>query len=274
MRKRSGSRIHCHNSFSLKSGTGRVLGNVCDSICSRDGLSDECFGRDAAELTALADHLTACGPVLEMLAGPLQGMYGSSGPGLLLFGFFAAMAEAERDTIRGATLEGLDTAAREGNHGGRPPVVSDDILHTVLRRRANGETVEVIQPDLLIPTGRRKGQRGGRRDRARRLRRPSATRPRPQVVTECYMPPGSSCTRTGPGPPPRPGTRARPTGGTAPGPGRPDTCGGPRTGLIAPRAAGRSAVPCPPIPSGRIGLDRGGVPATVGREDHGDGEEG
>lgn len=50
------------------------------------------LGRDAAELTALADHLTAHGLVLEMLAGPLQGMYDPSGPGRLLFGFFAAMA--------------------------------------------------------------------------------------------------------------------------------------------------------------------------------------
>jgi hypothetical protein len=31
-------------------------------------------------------------------------------------------------------------------------------LHTVLRRRANGESVEQIQPDLIIPTGKRKGQ--------------------------------------------------------------------------------------------------------------------
>lgn len=116
------------------------------------------LGRDAAELTALADHLTAHGLVLEMLAGPLQGMYDPSGPGRLLFGFFAAMAETERENIREATLEGLDTAARKGNHGGRPPVITDDMLHTVLRRRANGETVEDIQPDLLIPTGRRKGQ--------------------------------------------------------------------------------------------------------------------
>ncbi|WP_258308713.1 recombinase family protein [Streptomyces sp. NWU339] len=79
------------------------------------------LGRDAAELTALADHLTAHGLVLEMLAGPLQGMYDPSGPGRLLFGFFAAMAETERENIREATLEGLDTAARKGNHGGRPP---------------------------------------------------------------------------------------------------------------------------------------------------------
>ncbi|MET9674645.1 recombinase family protein [Streptomyces sp. NPDC006482] len=115
------------------------------------------LGRDAAELTALADHLTAHGLVLEMLAGPLQGMYDPSGSGRLLFGFFAAMAETERENIRESTLEGLDAAARKGNHGGRPPVITDDMLHTVLRRRANGETVEDIQPDLLIPTGRRKG---------------------------------------------------------------------------------------------------------------------
>ncbi|MFI8265508.1 recombinase family protein [Streptomyces sp. NPDC085665] len=116
------------------------------------------LGRDAAELTALADHLTAHGLVLEMLAGPLPGMYDPSGPGRLLFAFFAAMAETERENIRESTLEGLDTAARKGKHGGRPPVITDDMLHTVLRRRAAGESVEQIQPDLIIPTGKRKGQ--------------------------------------------------------------------------------------------------------------------
>ncbi|MFF8958677.1 recombinase family protein [Streptomyces sp. NPDC014894] len=115
------------------------------------------LGRDAAELTALADHLTAHGLVLEMLAGPLPGMYDPSGPGRLLFAFFAAMAETERENIRESTLEGLDTAARKGRHGGRPPVITDDMLHTVLRRRTAGESVEQIQPDLIIPTGKRKG---------------------------------------------------------------------------------------------------------------------
>jgi DNA invertase Pin-like site-specific DNA recombinase len=91
------------------------------------------LGRDAAELTALADHLTAHGLVLEMLAGPLAGIYDPTGPGRLLFGFFAAMAETERENIREATLEGLDAAARKGKHGGRPPVITDDMLHTVLR---------------------------------------------------------------------------------------------------------------------------------------------
>ncbi|WP_409472539.1 recombinase family protein [Streptomyces sp. HC307] len=75
-----------------------------------------------------------------------------------MFAFFAAMAETARENIRESTLEGLDTAARKGKRGGRPPVITDDMLHTVLRRRANGESVEQIQPDLIIPTGKRKGQ--------------------------------------------------------------------------------------------------------------------
>jgi DNA invertase Pin-like site-specific DNA recombinase len=116
------------------------------------------LGRDAAELTALADHLTAHGLILEMLAGPLPGIYDPTGPGKLLFAFFAAMAETARESIRESTREGLDTASRKGKHGGWPPVVTDDMLHTVLRRRANGESVEQIQPDLIIPTGKRKGQ--------------------------------------------------------------------------------------------------------------------
>ena len=37
-------------------------------------------------------------------------------------------------------------------------MITDDMLHTVLRRRADGESVEDIQPDLIIPTGKRKGR--------------------------------------------------------------------------------------------------------------------
>ncbi|MFC9943961.1 hypothetical protein [Streptomyces pratensis] len=46
------------------------------------------------------------------------------------------MAETERENIRKWTLEGLDTVARKGKYGGRPPVITDDMLHTVLRRKA------------------------------------------------------------------------------------------------------------------------------------------
>ncbi|MGW4564815.1 hypothetical protein ACWEN3_21175 [Streptomyces sp. NPDC004561] len=79
------------------------------------------------------------GLILEMPAGPLSGIYEPT-PGRMLFGFFAAMAGTERESIREATLEGLDAAGRKGKHGGRTPVITDDMLHTVLRRRANGES--------------------------------------------------------------------------------------------------------------------------------------
>jgi hypothetical protein len=38
------------------------------------------------------------------------------------------------------------------------PVVTDDMLHTVLRRRAGGESAESIRSNLIIPNGTRKGQ--------------------------------------------------------------------------------------------------------------------
>jgi hypothetical protein len=79
------------------------------------------------------------------------------GTGRILFAFFAAMAETDRGTIRESTLEGLNAASRKGNHRERPPVITDDMMHTVLRRRANGKSVEEIRTDLIIPTGKRKG---------------------------------------------------------------------------------------------------------------------
>ncbi|MFD5395966.1 recombinase family protein [Streptomyces sp. NPDC127097] len=65
-----------------------------------------------------------------MLAGPLPGIYDPTGPGELLFEFFPAMAETERENIREPTLEGLDTAAPKGKHGGRPPVVTEDMPYS------------------------------------------------------------------------------------------------------------------------------------------------
>ncbi|MFF5113666.1 recombinase family protein [Streptosporangium sp. NPDC000509] len=87
-----------------------------------------------------------------MLAGPLPGIYDPTGPGRILFAFFAALAETERDNIREGTLEGLDAAARKGEHGGRPAVITADMLHTVLRRRAAGETVPPASSTQSTPS--------------------------------------------------------------------------------------------------------------------------
>jgi hypothetical protein len=54
-------------------------------------------------------------------------------------------------------VERLNADARKRRLGGRPPVITNEMLHTVLRRRANGDPVESIRPDLIIPAGKRKG---------------------------------------------------------------------------------------------------------------------
>lgn len=113
-------------------------------------------------------------------------MYDPSGPGRLLFAFFAAMAETERENIRESTLEGLDTAARKGRHGGRPQVITEDMLHTVLRRRELGESVEVIAPGLIIPAGRRKGQNPSVSSIYRALARHEKAQAYPEAVEQAH----------------------------------------------------------------------------------------
>ncbi|MGW6843848.1 recombinase family protein [Streptomyces sp. NPDC054958] len=123
------------------------------------------LGRDAAELTVLADHLTAHGLALEMLAGPLPGMYDTSGPGRLLFAFFAAMAETEWENIREFPVEtafphNQDPSFPNGARGrcARGPALE---LRRMLRaRRAR-----------LRSGGARARRRRRRRGRGRRCRR-------------------------------------------------------------------------------------------------------
>ncbi|MGW7342819.1 helix-turn-helix domain-containing protein [Streptomyces sp. NPDC054854] len=93
-------------------------------------------------LRALPQHRTP--------PGPLAGTYDPQGAGKVLFVVFAAMAEVEREFIHERTLIGLDTAAANGNHGGRPPAVDDDMLAVALRRRDAEESVTSLARHLGI----------------------------------------------------------------------------------------------------------------------------
>ncbi|MFD7458849.1 MULTISPECIES: protein kinase domain-containing protein [unclassified Streptomyces] len=53
-------------------------------------------------------------------------------------------APAELERLAGWLMS--EDPAQRARHGGRPPVITDDMLHTVLRRRANGETVSRSGP--------------------------------------------------------------------------------------------------------------------------------
>lgn len=116
-------------------------------------------GRDAAELMAFPGILEARGLVFEMLGGPLSGIYDPSDPsGRILFAVAAAMAEGVREGIREKTLDGLDSAARKGNHGGRPAVIDDDMIAIARRRHAKGEPMGSIAAGLVQQVGKNKGK--------------------------------------------------------------------------------------------------------------------
>ncbi|MFI1181914.1 recombinase family protein [Streptomyces sp. NPDC020799] len=108
------------------------------------------LARSAAELMTLSSTLQADGIQLELLSGPLQGVYDPNGAGAIVFAVLAVSAEVEREGIREKTLEGLETAARKGNHGGRPTVVDDDKLAVARARHAKGESVTAIARALGV----------------------------------------------------------------------------------------------------------------------------
>ncbi|MCW2876807.1 MAG: Resolvase domain protein [Sphaerisporangium sp.] len=60
------------------------------------------------------------------------------------------------------------------------------MLHTVLRRRTNGESVEQIRPDLLIPTGKRKGQNPSLASIYRALAEHEKTQAYPEAVETAH----------------------------------------------------------------------------------------
>ncbi|MFJ5950712.1 recombinase family protein [Streptomyces noursei] len=108
------------------------------------------LARSAVELMTLATTLQADGIQLELLSGPLQGLYDPNGAGAIVFAVLAVGAEVEREGIREKTLEGLEAAARQGNHGGRPAVVNEDMLTVARARRAKGESVTAIAKALGV----------------------------------------------------------------------------------------------------------------------------
>ncbi|WP_078606385.1 recombinase family protein [Streptomyces violaceorubidus] len=108
------------------------------------------LARSAAELMTLSSTLQADGIQLELLSGPLQGVYDPNGAGAIVFAVLAVSAEVEREGIREKTMEGLEAAARKGNVGGRPSVMDDDKLAVARARHARGESVTAIAKGLGV----------------------------------------------------------------------------------------------------------------------------
>ncbi|MFE0062660.1 recombinase family protein [Streptomyces sp. NPDC059003] len=114
------------------------------------------LARNAAELMTLSSELQAAGIQLELLTGPLTGIYDPNGMGAKFFAVLAVAGQIERNYIREKTLEGQVAAAKKGNHGGRPKVIDDDSLTFALALRDKGVPVPEIAKKLTIKTGKNK----------------------------------------------------------------------------------------------------------------------
>ncbi|WP_127357408.1 recombinase family protein [Actinacidiphila soli] len=114
------------------------------------------LARNAAELMTLSAELQADDIQLELLTGPLAGIYDPNGMGAMFFAVLAVAGQIERNYIREKTLEGQVSAAKKGNHGGRPKVIDDDMLTFALSLKDKGVPVPEIAGKLTIKTGKNK----------------------------------------------------------------------------------------------------------------------
>ncbi|WP_065848421.1 recombinase family protein [Streptomyces mutomycini] len=116
------------------------------------------LARNAAELMTLSGQLQDAGVQLELLTGPLTGIYDPNGMGAMFFAVLAVAAQLDRNYIREKTLEGQQAAAAKGNHGGRPKVIDDDMLTFAVALKNKGVPVPDIAKKLTIKTGKNAGR--------------------------------------------------------------------------------------------------------------------
>lgn len=114
------------------------------------------LARNAAVLMTLSAQLQAGGVQLELLTGPLTGIYDPNGMGAMFFAVLAAAGQIERNYIREKTLEGQVIAASKGNHGGRSKVIDDDMLTFAVALKDKG--VPEIVKKLTIKVGKDAGK--------------------------------------------------------------------------------------------------------------------
>lgn len=109
----------------------------------------------------LVDTAQMCDGVSQLTYGPRSGPLPApktgDGPLLPQWSLGAAGGVCPGPRLTARTIHPISERRRHA-HGARPPVITHHMLHTVLRRRVLRESVEQIQPALIIPTGKRKGR--------------------------------------------------------------------------------------------------------------------
>jgi DNA invertase Pin-like site-specific DNA recombinase len=116
------------------------------------------LARTSAELMALSAVFQTEGIRLELLTGPLSGVYDPRGAGSVLFAVLAAAADLDRDHVRSKALEGQRAAAADGRKSGRPKVFDDEMLALARTLKDQGVSVPDIAARLTLRTGKSAGR--------------------------------------------------------------------------------------------------------------------
>ncbi|MGI5320899.1 recombinase family protein [Actinomadura nitritigenes] len=107
------------------------------------------------ELAALAERLRADGIALEFLTGEPAGSHDPSG---IVFTVLAAMSGSEREYIRERTLEGHENARTRGKTIGGATVTDENMPAMALHLRDQAKSLREIAAQVVIATGKKKGQ--------------------------------------------------------------------------------------------------------------------
>lgn len=108
------------------------------------------LGRSTKDVLTIAEDLHSRGIALRILTGTLAGNYSPKGEGKFFFTMMVAFAELERDMIVERTRAGLDAAKAQGRTGGRPSVITEDVLTVAKARKAKGESITAIAKALGV----------------------------------------------------------------------------------------------------------------------------
>ncbi|MEO3853801.1 recombinase family protein [Acrocarpospora sp. B8E8] len=112
------------------------------------------LGRGLA-LAELAEQLRACDVGLQFLTGELQGSHDPSG---VVFTVLAALSGMEREYIRDRTLEGHESARKNGKAIGGAAVTDEAMLSMAVHLRDQDLSLREIASRLVITQGAKRGR--------------------------------------------------------------------------------------------------------------------
>src|SRR5271170_1831056 len=99
------------------------------------------LGRDLRHLVNTVHELTSRGVGFKVLTGHGATIDTTTASGKLVFGFFAALAEFERELIVERTRAGMAAARARGRNGGRPYKMTAAKLRLAMASMGNPETI-------------------------------------------------------------------------------------------------------------------------------------